>query len=370
MHNESDIIGHMTDCMVIDKEGKELTEQADEFDIVVESVIYKHWASEELQERMDRILEEIAEGKWYVSMECLFKNFDYGIVAPDGKQMVIARNEQSSFLTKHLRRYGGEGVYDGHKIGRVLRGFIFSGKGLVDKPANPGSIIFDTFKGAVASNIWENPMNEEIKAELEQIKAKLAVAESDLAKEKAKSESLAAEVIEAKSNAQKSETDKAIADLNEKIESLNLLVEEQKTVLASKDEDLNSTKASREDLEKQLRDALATIEAMKQEGINQARKASLVEAGVDSESADKVVAKFAKSDDEIFGEVLAAYKSKNSNKPKEPESNSSASITDSDVTQVSHASVSNDETEDENKKFEQTRASVVEFLKNSLNKGN
>ena len=47
------------------------------------------------------------------------------------------------FLHKHLRAYGGKGGYEDHKIGRLLRNIVFSGKGFVNKPANPDSVIFD-----------------------------------------------------------------------------------------------------------------------------------------------------------------------------------------------------------------------------------
>ena len=34
--------------------------------------------------------------------------------------------------------------YEDHKVGRLLRNITFSGKGFVEKPANPDSIIFDS----------------------------------------------------------------------------------------------------------------------------------------------------------------------------------------------------------------------------------
>ena len=46
-------------------------------------------------------------------------------------------------MTKFLRAYGGEGEHENYKIGRVLRQITFSGKGFVDRPANPDSIIFN-----------------------------------------------------------------------------------------------------------------------------------------------------------------------------------------------------------------------------------
>ena len=76
-------------------------------------------------------------------MECLFAGFDYALVDPDGNHKVLSRDEQSAFLTKHLRAYGGTGKYEGYTIGRALRNISFSGKGLVAKPANPRSIIIN-----------------------------------------------------------------------------------------------------------------------------------------------------------------------------------------------------------------------------------
>ena len=39
---------------------------------------------------------------------------------------VIARDENSAFLTKHLRAYGGTGQYDGYTVGRLLRSIFKS----------------------------------------------------------------------------------------------------------------------------------------------------------------------------------------------------------------------------------------------------
>ncbi len=144
-HNCSDIIGHITGNYVVDADGKVVADDSTidalpaKFHVVVGEVLYKYWDKPELQERMDTILREIAENKWFVSMEALFKGFDYAVFAKDGKAKVIARNEQTAFLTKHLRIYGGDGTFEDLKVGRLLRHIVFSGKGLVRKPANPDS---------------------------------------------------------------------------------------------------------------------------------------------------------------------------------------------------------------------------------------
>jgi hypothetical protein len=147
MHNENDIIGHITDAYVIDKEGKKISADAEDspndFDIITEAVLYNSWTDPENRERMTNIIAEIEEGKWFVSMECLFSDFDYAMIAPDGEGHLVARNEESSFLTKHLRAYGGEGQFEGYTVGRALKNIAFSGKGLVSNPANPRSIILE-----------------------------------------------------------------------------------------------------------------------------------------------------------------------------------------------------------------------------------
>ena len=147
-HDCTDIIGHITGNTVIDADGKVVDDDTviddlpAKFHIVTDSVLYKYWDVPERQERMDKVLAEIAEGKWFVSMEVLFKGFDYALIDQAGVAKVVARNEETAFLTKHLRSYGGTGKYEQFKVGRLLRNMVFSGKGLVRKPANPESIIF------------------------------------------------------------------------------------------------------------------------------------------------------------------------------------------------------------------------------------
>jgi hypothetical protein len=163
-HDARDIIGHVTGNYVIDFDGKTIAddlpidEVPNAFHVATSGVLYKYWPEKDLMERMKNIIAEIPQGKWFVSMEALFDNFDYAVVAKDGTNRVIIRNEESAFLTKHLRAYGGSGVYEGSKVGRVLRNIIFSGKGLVRRPANPYSEIFDavaTFNKAVPSSVKE-----------------------------------------------------------------------------------------------------------------------------------------------------------------------------------------------------------------------
>jgi len=184
-HNQADIIGHITGSQAVDVELKPIPETTpvaelpNPYHIVTTAVLYKIWEDPERQARMDRLTAEIARGGWFVSMEALFHGFDYSVKTAKGRR-TVARNEKTAFLTKHLRAYGGDGTYEGAQIGRVLRKIVFSGKGLVKKPANPDSVILET---ANASG-YELPreenltMNEEIKT----TEAELAAANQRAAK--------------------------------------------------------------------------------------------------------------------------------------------------------------------------------------------
>ena len=80
-----------------------------------------HHTNAELEERMAGIIDGISNGEWFVSMEALFNDFDYAVVTPEGRHKVIARNEESAFLTKHLRSYGGDGTYQDYQVGRLIK---------------------------------------------------------------------------------------------------------------------------------------------------------------------------------------------------------------------------------------------------------
>ena len=46
---------------------------------------------------MNQIIAEIEEGKWFVSMECLFAGFDYALLDGSGNAKLLERNEFSIF---------------------------------------------------------------------------------------------------------------------------------------------------------------------------------------------------------------------------------------------------------------------------------
>ena len=312
MHNEADIIGHITANMVIDHEGNEIPndipfeELPEKFDIVTSAVLYNSWTTPELKQRMDAIIEEIEEGKWFVSMECLFNDFDYAAVSPEGQQVVIAREEASAFLTKHLRAYGGNGEYEGYKLGRVLKNISFSGKGLVSNPANPRSVILesDPFSKTEAKSINEfniqensNMADERLVQQIEELKATLAealAAKADLEAKlaNASTEALAGELEEVKAEVE-SKT-QAFTELQEQFNAVSEEKVQLESALAEKEEKLN--------------EALAAIEKAEAEAKLAARKAALVEAGAEEEEIEGILETFAEATDEMFEQVVTLAK--------------------------------------------------------------
>ena len=71
-------------------------------------------------------------------MECLFAGFDYALSNEDGAKKVLARDEESSFLTKHLK-YMAEPESEGYKVGEP-KNISFPARFGV-QPANPRSVI-------------------------------------------------------------------------------------------------------------------------------------------------------------------------------------------------------------------------------------
>jgi hypothetical protein len=159
-HDESQVIGHIISSNIL-ADGKPVPADGpvpDSFDVVVGSVLYRKWEKPDLQKRMDDLISGIARGEWFVSMECLLRNFDYAVIQPDGTSRIIARSAETAFLTKHLRIFGGTGEYQGNRIGRLLRNFTFSGKGMVQNPANERSIILPaTSLSAVGKQLASTP---------------------------------------------------------------------------------------------------------------------------------------------------------------------------------------------------------------------
>tara|TARA_B100000085_G_scaffold247331_1_gene241632 strand:+ start:55 stop:1545 length:1491 start_codon:yes stop_codon:yes gene_type:complete len=398
MHNENDIIGHITGSYVVDRDGNPIDDdtQPDDFDIITEAVLYNSWTDPENRQRMNQIIAEIEEGKWFVSMECLFAGFDYALLDGSGNAKLLERNEGSAFLTKHLRAYGGNGEYEGYKIGRSLRQISFSGKGLVSKPANPRSVILDASKAFCVNSKsntltmfpqGENDMSDSnlLEKQLADITSELASAKEDNAKLREQistaSEKEAAEAA--------AKLEEAVAEKDEAIKALEATVAEKEATITELQETLAKDK---EDMKEKMEE----LRKMKKKEADMKRKASLIEIGYDAEEADDAVASYEEFDDATFEAILAAVKNVEDMKKKkgavkkdeeeeteadpkkmkaeEAEETTEAEAEEEVAEEAAEAALEEVETteatlvdaSDETDEIEATRASVADWLQNNV----
>jgi hypothetical protein len=291
-------------------------------------------------------LEKINAGEMFVSMECIFRGFDYMLRSQaDNSFHVVARNADSSFLSKHLRAYGGTGVYQDYQVGRAMRRITFSAKGYVANPANKGtdkeplSVIFTgnaTMNIGKASEI--NPlvknngvltnnsesctakskeneiMSAEINKALEDQVAELKASAKSLADaNKALEDRLAKAAVEQHEN--------LVKDLNAKIEAGAKEVETLKaSVTTLTTEKTELTKAL--DAEKTAKATVETeLNTVKIATVKAQRIATLVEGGVSKDSAVATVEKFTSLDDAQFTAIaeMAIQAAKAAFPPKKDE---------------------------------------------------
>jgi hypothetical protein len=256
-------------------------------------------------------------------MECIFKGFDYAVESPNGEYHVVARGENTAFLTQHLRAYGGGGVYQDHKVGRLLRNITFSGKGFVANPANPDSIIFNSDrdfpfskascidglcfnKKGVSNVVIENPIFEPTQES--QMSDYL---EKEVADLKAALESSKAEVKELTvklSDASVKEYEAQIEELKASLENVETEKESFVAVSNAAEEKVASLEATVAELTEKLNEAEAMMGEMKDKEKKVKRVASLVEAGFEEAEASAQVEEFADLSDEQFDVFVSAMK--------------------------------------------------------------
>lgn len=330
-HDENIIIGHITSNWPITEDGKILADDTsvdnlpDKFHILTGSVIYRAFSNTDLKDRADQLIAQIEDGTKYVSMECFFKGFDYGIInKTNSTYRILARNDDTAYLTKYLKAYGGIGEHEDYKIGRVLRNITFTGKGFVNKPANADSIIFTknvfddgkTTKDTLAetekkakklilgvfhlqSNIQseniimssENIIKEEISvAEAPQVASENIVQIEELNKQIAELQT-SKEKLEAEFAQMIKATEEQILSLTEDASNKATEIEAIKAEMISANEVIAGYKTKEELM-------------MKQDKKNK-RAASLVDQGVDSETASSIADRFESMEDDTFAAVTS-----------------------------------------------------------------
>ena len=335
-HDEKQIVGGIIDNWVVDNnfeliaENSELNDLPDHYHILVASVIYKQWQDPAYRQRALDLIQEIEANQKYVSMECVFNGFDYAVIGPNNKHHVIARNNETAFLTEHLRSYGGTGSYQNHQVGRLLRNITFSGKGFVDRPANPESVIFDKNKvfefnnasisskntlfnknGVLTkvdnynySDLQErtNMSNEILSDQITDLKTAL---DSAQAENKALTDRLAEANVEKYEQSIKEQAEQ-LASTAEHLETLTTELEVSQKSVSDLTVSLEESKEVCAKYESQVAEMKATDKA-------RSRKTMLIEAGLTDEEAEVKMETFGELSDEQFSalsETLATYTSK------------------------------------------------------------
>ena len=372
-HDERQIVGGIIDSWPVNdnfsliEANDEQLDLPDHYHILVASVIYKQWQDPAYRKRAEDLIKEIEAGEKYVSMECLFHGFDYAVVDPHGKHHIIPRNEESAFLTSHLRSYGGEGSYQGHQVGRLLRNITFSGKGFVQKPANPESVIFDKskhfdFKQAAASskNIFygENGVitqiepnantfydkQESLDMSNETVNIQITELKDALAAMKAENQELSDKLAAA--NVEKYE-----ATINELTDAAKVTAEELDQIKAALEESTEKLEASAAEIQEkaealdQAETRLAEIEQAEKQRL---RKDSLVSAGLSEEDAILKMELFGELTDDQFealAKTLGEYSVVEAEEVEETEANDADDAEETDSCD-SEASVQDEEAEE------------------------
>ena len=420
-HNEDLIIGHIVSNWPITEDGIIIDDNTlldnlpEKYHILTGSVIYRGFSKPELRARSEQLIQEIQNGSKYVSMECLFKGFDYGLLDIDNSSYhILARNNETSYLTKYLRAYGGMGQHEQYKIGRVLRNITFTGKGFVDKPANEDSIIF-------SKNLIE-PKIETISAEKNQdfIESGVFNFQSNEQSEiLTMSSATANENIEMSQNTENvidnkyEKLEATISDLSTKVSALatenESLKAELSTLTESKNSEISDIRksleeavASKEELDSTLsaikleldnaNESIAAYKTKEEEMMKKEKKmkrmASLVGMGIDNEEAEAAVDKFNDLNDEAFEAMTSLFASKmppflekiikekkekeetKEEKKKASEDTLAADVAILETAEVEESvnlSIGNSDAESA---LESTRAALIEFVYSALGKNN
>jgi hypothetical protein len=329
-HDENIIVGHIVSNYPITDEGILIDKDTpvenlpEKYHILTGAVIYKAYTNPDLKERTRDLIASIENGTKYVSMECYFNNFDYGLMDKEtGELKVIARDNDSAYLTKYLRAYGGNGERDNYKIGRVLRNITYSGKGYVDKPANEDSIIlknklenFDDLKkeesknivlknkGVSEDNTETNTAEACIMSEQEKLDTlpednkTVEVAEACEATtvEATQVEADNAEAVMKKHNEEKAAMEKKLKDAKASIDQLQQEIAKSQETLA--------------EMNKRYSEVKKENEAMMMQKKKEKRMASLVDCGFDDSEIEESLAAYDALDDDAFESVVAMMKKK------------------------------------------------------------
>jgi hypothetical protein len=251
-HKDEKILGAMYAVEARDLEGnpldvEEIKDQP--IELIVQGVVWHHLPH--IKVTADEIIQRIEQNNLFVSMECWFDDYEYGLYTKAGELFDrIPRKPETVFLDAHLRANGGKGRFNGMRIGRALSGVSFGGIAFVDRPANKRSYILNHFAFDPAKVL------EEVEANNNDLDQDQVVTKTTLFSNE--------EPMEVNMN--DLDRNRAAASKDEIKQGVEQALEARERIEAAKrtQADLDSTKTLNADLEKQLaqaKDALERLQA-------------------------------------------------------------------------------------------------------------
>jgi len=318
-HQDADIVGHMVRTYASDKQGHLIEGEAlpqEPVDIINDAVVYSYI----FPEVAAKVKSMAGRNELFVSVEAWFESYDYLV----GNKIVRRTDQTSPIFDPTLRMMGGEGYYQGEKLGRVLRNIRFGGIGIVAVPANPESLILEagTTTNEEAKSVEKPALCSALDNDIQRV-----IAENTLGylenqdKEACMEDNSNADALQA-SNVQANDvqTDEAGSDnscSSESVESCNeadsnCCQESAKAKLEAKEGAFNSVvggiAALLEDTVAEMQEVDKQIVLLQNESLVIARKQSLVKAGLKADSINKRIEKVVSMSDEQFGEYVEEVK--------------------------------------------------------------
>jgi hypothetical protein len=336
-HDEDFILGVVNGVGAVDDDGKAiasdtpLDELPSSFHFVTPWVVWRIADGKERQERINKAIAEVDEGKRFVSMECRFRDFDYLLLPKDAewsdvaKAKFVRRNKDTAFLTKHIAAFGGTGVHGDYRVGRVFRNFVFTGLALVKTPANPKSVIYKagakTFVASASSAFVDSfatnchlsaaagystgdrqpePVMPDTDKQLAEVTAKLDKALADLAAAR-----------EGQTQAKVTELTQAVASANEVSATLKTELDSAKAAAETAEKTVAELKTELETAKARLT-ALEGEKAKAEKDARDAKRLATVKSayGVEDDEAKAIAANLEALTDEQFAAHAETMKAK------------------------------------------------------------
>lgn len=361
-HKTLDIIGHMTEVAPFTYAGNFIPDSTspedlvEDYDLVCNGFIYTEWNNSDREAAILEIIDGIESGKKSCSMECLFKNFDFALKS-EGQIHIVPRNENTAFLTKHLRRYGGSGKYNGYQIGRVLRGISFVGKGIVESPANKRSIFIHNTqeKDAIIAKASEKFYTDVVNANMEKnMNEEFVKVQEKVDQLIQKVEALATEKENIKLSLQKTQSD---------LDAANQVIIDKVAALATLESEKNDALSAKQALEQKIAELEQKIAEMQSQAKLETRKNELKVAGLSDEDASAKVTLFANLNDLQWTEVSKTITAAVTASKITPETITQTVNDNSSTASITGAGTDDTNSDSENAKVSELKNTMKEFLR-------